>query len=141
MVTKLTLKALLEKLIQMDGAFILQNPHGSMELRGTDFYLSDYNEWLTIYHRTPKNSESRSHLHLKWRTFQSACVVAEAGETPQISFFMSAEPIDEPCMIWYFPSFFDWAQGKAEIPSNIALYESFVQDYGMTLQFVEPESS
>lgn len=140
MVTKMTLKALLTQLIQMDGAFILQNLHGSMELRGRDFYLSDFNEWLTIYHRAPKDSETRSHLHLKWGTFQLARIVEASGQTPQIEFFMTAEPIDEPCMIWYFPSFYNWANGKVEIPSNIALYKSFVQHYGMRLKLVVPIS-
>ena len=141
MVTKLTLKALLEKLIQMDGAFILQNPHGSMELRGTDFYLSDYNEWLTIYHRTPKSSESRSHLHLKWRTLRSATIARQEGHTPHLAFFTTPQPVDEPLLVWYFPSFYDWAHGKAEIPANKARYEAFVKNYGSVLHFINPDST
>jgi hypothetical protein len=51
---------------------------------------------------------------------------------------MTPEPGDEPVLIWYFPSFYDWANNKAEIPDNIALFEAFVEQYGKTLQLVEP---
>jgi hypothetical protein len=64
----------------------------------------------------------------------------EEGQTPQLSFFMTPEPVDEPVLIWYFPSFYDWANHKAEIPDHIALFEAFVEQYGKTLQLVEPTS-
>ena len=38
--TTMTLKALLELLLEMDGAFVLRNTNGSLEFRGQDFYLS-----------------------------------------------------------------------------------------------------
>ena len=138
MATTLTALELFEILVGMNGAFILQNPHGSMELRGTDFYLRHTNDWITLYHRAAKSPESRSHFHLKWRTLQWVRVDEAEGQTPQLSFFMTPEPVDEPVLIWYFPSFYDWANNKAEILDNIALFEAFVEQYGKTLQLVEP---
>jgi hypothetical protein len=139
MATTLTLKDLMTVLIRMDSTFILRNEHGSMELRGNDFYLSPYNEWLTIYHTTkPRSPESRSHLHLKWPTLQSAMIAREEGHTPHLGFFGTSEPAGEPLLLWYFPSFYDWSRNKAEIPANIAQYDAFVRDYGTTLRFVAP---
>lgn len=137
MVTTMTVKELLEVLLTMDGAFILENQHGSMELRGRDFYVNVYNEWLTIYHSTPKSPESQSHLHLKWPTLRVAVVQHADGQTPQLSFYGTPDPIGEPLLIWYFPSFYDWGRGKAEIPANIAQYDTFVATYGATVHLTE----
>ncbi len=136
----MTLQELLEILIHLRGTFILQNEHGSMELRGDDLYLSPYNEWITIYHATPKQPESQSHLHLRWQTLRSAAVVREEGQTPHLAFYKTPEAVGEPLLIWYFPSFYDWTHGKTEIPANIAQYEAFVESRGMVLQLVEPNS-
>ena len=141
MATTMTLKALLELLIRMDGTFILRNDYGSMELRGNDMYLSSYNEWLTVYHSTPKNPESQSHLHLKWHTLRAAVMVREEGQTPHLAFYGTAEAVGEPLLLWYFPSFYNWSQGKAEIPANIAQYEAFVATHGTALQLVEPSAA
>jgi hypothetical protein len=139
MATTLTLQDLMTVLIGMDSTFILRNDHGSMELRGNDFYLSPYKEWLTIYHTTQsRGPESRSHLHLKWQTLQSATIRREEGHTPHLAFFGTPEPEGEPLLVWYFPSFYNWSQNKAEIPAHIAQYDTFVQTYGTTLRFVEP---
>jgi hypothetical protein len=139
MTATLTLQELMTVLIRMDSTFILQNDHGSMELRGNDFYLSPYKEWLTIYHTTQsRGPESRSHLHLRWQTLQCATIRREEGHTPHLAFFGTAEPAGEPLLVWYFPSFYDWSQNKAEIPANIEQYDAFVQTYGTTLKFVEP---
>jgi hypothetical protein len=138
MVTTITALELFDILVGMNGAFILQNPHGSMELRGTDFYLRHTNDWITLYHRAATSPESRSHFHLKWRTLRWATVDEAEGQTPQVSFFMAPESVDEPALIWYFPSFYDWAHNKSEIPAHIALFEAFVEKYGKTLQQVEP---
>ena len=89
--TTITLKALLEVLLGMQGTFVLCNAHGSLEFKGQDLYLSSYQEWLTVYHSTPKNPESQSHLHLKWHTFQRAVVTHEAGRTPYLAFYGPAE--------------------------------------------------
>ena len=62
--TTITLTALLEVLLGMQGTFVLRNAHGSSEFKGQDLYLSAYEEWLTVYHATPPNPESQSHLHL-----------------------------------------------------------------------------
>ena len=137
MVTTMTLKELVEVLLTMDGAFILENQHGSMELRGRDFYVNVYNEWLTIYHSTPKNPESQSHLHLKWPTLQAAVIQHTDGQTPHLAFYGTPEPIGEPLLIWYFPSFYDWGRGKAEIPANIAQYDTFVATYGSAVHLTE----
>src|SRR6266849_6657143 len=89
--TTITLQALLELLLGMQGTFVLCNAHGSLEFKGQDLYLSSYQEWLTVYHATPKNPESQSHLHLKWHTFQSAVVTHEAGKTPYLAFYGTVE--------------------------------------------------
>jgi len=136
--TSITLQALLELLLGMQGTFVLCNAHGSLEFKGQDLYLSPYQEWLTVYHATPKNPESQSHLHLKWQTFQRVEVTHEAGRTPYLAFYGSTEAQGEAPLIWYFPSFYNWANGKTEIPDNIAQYETFVSIYGTTLQLVEP---
>ena len=132
--TTMTLKELLEVLLTMEGAFILENSYGSMELRGRDFYVNVYNEWLTIYHATPKNPESQSHLHLKWPTLQSAVIRQADGQTPHLAFYGTPEPEGEALLIWYFPSFYDWGRGKAEIPANIAQYTTFITTYGTSIQ-------
>jgi len=136
--TTITLKALLEVLLEMQGTFVLCNAHGSLEFKGQDLYLSPYQEWLTVYHATPKNPESQSHLHLKWHTFHRAVVTHTAGRTPYLAFYGAAEVGDEAPLLWYFPSFYNWANGKTELPENIAQYETFVTTYGTTLQLVEP---
>jgi len=139
--TTITLKALLEVLLEMQGTFVLCNAHGSLEFKGQDLYLSSYQEWLTVYHATPKNPESQSHLHLKWHTFHRAVVTHTAGRTPYLAFYGTAEVGDEAPLLWYFPSFYNWANGKTEIPENIAQYETFVTTYGTTLQLVEPAAT
>ena len=91
-----------------------------------------------MYHATPKNPESQSHVHLKWHTFQRAVVTHEAGRTPLLAFYGTAEAGDDAPLLWYFPSFYNWANGKTEIPEHMAQYETFVTTYGTTLQLVEP---
>ncbi len=139
MVQTIVFKDLLDILIRMDGAFVFYNAHGAMELRGADFYMSPSTEWLTIYHTEAQPPESRSHMHLRWRTFESASIVEEEGQTPHLAFSTTPTSVDEPQLVWYFPSFYDWEHNKAEIPENIAQYHDFVQQYGANLQFVEPE--
>ena len=132
-----TLHDFLERLIGMGGTFILRNEHGSMELRGQDMYLHPYNEWLTVYHTNTERPEARSHLHLKWRTLQAAAVRRSEGETPHLAFFKTTEPCDEPFLVWYFPSFYDWSQGKTLIPHNVARFESFIETYGEQVRFAD----
>src|SRR5437879_6913199 len=100
--TTITLKALLEVLLGMQGTFVLCNAHGSLEFKGQDLYLSSYQEWLTVYRATPKNPEWQSHLHLKWNTFQSAVVTHEAESTPYLAFYGTAEAGDDARLICYF---------------------------------------
>lgn len=139
MSTTMTLKTLLELLLTMDGAFVLCNDHGSLEFRGQDFYLSSYQDWLTIYHSTPNNPESQSHLHLKWKTLRSAVLIHEPEKTPYLAFYGGPEATaDEPRLIWYFPSFYNWANGKTAITANITQHAAFVETYGTTFQLVEP---
>jgi len=139
MVQTIVFKDLLDLLIRMNGAFVFYNAHGAMELRGTDFYMSPSTDWLTVYHAEASNPESRSHIHLKWRTFQSASIVEEEGQTPHLAFSTTSQGVDEPQLVWYFPSFHDWGNNKAEISDHIAQYENFVQQYGTHLKFVKPE--
>jgi hypothetical protein len=136
--TTITLKALLEVLLGMRGTFVLCNAHGSLEFKGPDLYLSVYEEWLTVYHATPKNPEAQSHLHLKGHTFQRAVVSHEVGKTPSLAFYGPTEGGDEAPLLWYFPSFYNWANGKTDIPEHMAQYDRFITTYGTTLQLVDP---
>ena len=139
--TTITLKALLEVLLGMRGTFVLCNAHGSLEFRGPDLYVHPYQEWLTVYHKTPTNPESQSHLHLKWHTFRHAVVTHEAGKTPYLAFYGTAEAGDDAPLLWYYPSFYNWANGKTDIPEHMAQYETFVNTYGATLQLVTPSAT
>src|SRR5499425_2766630 len=100
LMTTITLKELLEVLLGMRGTFVLCNAHGSLEFKGQDLYLSSYQEWLMVYHSTPKNPESQSHLHLKWHTFQSAIVTHEVGKTPYLAFYGTGEAGAEAPLLW-----------------------------------------
>jgi hypothetical protein len=132
-----TLHDFLAQLIDMGGTFILRNEHGSMELRGQDMYLHPYEEWLTVYHTKAESPEARSHLHLKRQTLQAATVCRSEGQTPHLAFFNTADPCGESLLVWYFPSFYDWNQGKTLIPDNVARFESFIKTYGEQVRFVE----
>ena len=134
-----TLHDFLEQLIDMGGTFILRNEHGSMELRGQDMYLHPYKEWLTVYHTNADRPEGRSHLHLRRQTLQAAAVRRSEGETPHLAFFETDEPHGDSLLVWYFPSFYDWSQGKALIPDNVARFEAFVETYGEQVRFAEKE--
>lgn len=139
MATPMTLQALLELLLTMDGAFALCNVHGSVELRGQDFYVSAYQQWLTVYHTTAGDPEARSHIHLKRHTLRLAVVIHEPEQTPYLAFYGIAGATEtEPLLIWYFPSFYNWAKGKTEIPANVAQHAAFVETYGTTFTFIEP---
>ena len=132
-----TLHDFMERLIDMGGTFILRNEHGSMELRGQDLYLHPYEEWLTVYHTNAERPEARSHLHLKQHTLRSAMVFRSEGQTPHLAFFKAGESCGDPLLVWYFPSFYDWSQGKALIADNVARFESFVETYGEQVRFAE----
>jgi hypothetical protein len=138
MMKEITLKDLLKVLLRMNGTFVLSNELGSMEFRGDDLYLRPHKEWITIYHSQVKSPESRSHLHLKWQTLRSATIAREEGKTPHLAFYRSAEPVGQPLLIWYFPSFYDWGNNKAEIRENQAQYVEFVKTYGTAFKFIEP---
>ena len=130
-----TLQDFLEQLVGMGGTFILRNEHGSMELRGEDMYLHPFNEWLTVYHTHSERPEARSHLHIKRETLQVARVCSAEGQTPYLAFFGAGGRTGEPQLTWYFPSFYDWAKGKALLPDNVARFESFVETYGEQVRF------
>jgi hypothetical protein len=68
-------------------------------------------------------------------------VTHEADKTPYLAFYGPAETADEAPLIWYFPSFYNWTRGKTEIPENIAQYETFVAEYGTTLQLIAPSTT
>ncbi|MDE0205934.1 MAG: hypothetical protein OXP66_07900 [Candidatus Tectomicrobia bacterium] len=135
-----TLHDFMALLVGMGGTFILRNEHGSMELRGQDMYLHPYNQWLTVYHTHAERPEARSHLHLRRETLQTAKVCRSEGQTPYLVFSGATEPCGEPLLTWYFPSFYDWSQGKALLPDNVARFESFVETYGEQVRFdAEPQ--
>src|SRR5262249_59042716 len=118
--TTITLQALLEVLLAMQGTFVLCNAHGSLEFKGQDLYLSSYQEWLTVYHATPKNPESQSHLHLKWHTFRRAVVTHEAGKTPYLAFYGTGEAGAERAHPLYFPRLYTSRNRENGNPANIA---------------------
>lgn len=124
------LEALLDELVALRGVFILQNTHGSAEFQGDDLYLSPIEEWVTIYHRGASNPESRSHLHLKRAMLRSARIERAPEQTPHLEFFRTPDGSGESTLSWYFPSFYDYQNGKADIPGNRAAYERFVNAHG-----------
>jgi hypothetical protein len=70
-----------------------------------------------------------------------AVVTHEAGKTPSLALYGPGEAGDDAPLLWYFPSFYNWAHGKTEIPEHITQYETFVATYGTTLQLVEPAAT
>ncbi len=124
------LEDLLAELIAFRGAFILQNAYGSMEFQGDDLYLSPTKEWITIYHEGASNPESQSHLHLRRAMLRSARIARELEETPYLQFFQAPKPSGESTLVWYFPSFYDYQKGKADIPENQKIYDAFVDAHG-----------
>ena len=124
------LEGLLAELIAIRGVFILRNAHGSMEFQGDDLYLSPIEEWITIYHEGASNPESQGHLHLRRAMLRSARIARELEETPHLQFFQTPEPSGESTLVWYFPSFYDYQKGKADIPENQKVYDAFVDAHG-----------
>jgi hypothetical protein len=131
------LAALLEELIELRGVFILRNAHGSSEFQGEDLYLSPIEEWITIYHERASNPESRSHLHLRRANLRSARVAREPEATPHLEFFQTREPAGESTLVWYFPSFYDYQNDKADIPRNRRAYDAFVEAHGSEFRIVD----
>ena len=131
------LEDLLAELIAIRGVFILENAHGSMEFQGDDLYLSPIEEWITIYHEGASNPESQGHLHLRRAMLRSARIARELGETPHLQFFQTPEPAGESTLAWYFPSFYDYQRGKADIPENQKIYEAFVDAHGSEFAIVD----
>ena len=121
----------------MKGTFILRNAHGAMELNSDDLYTSAAGEYVTLYQRGAANPESRSHLHLKWRTLRCARIEREEGETPHLAFYAEPELGGEPLLLWYFPSFYDYERDRESIPENVARYEEFVRERGSDLRLIE----
>src|SRR5215471_9820849 len=56
-------------------------------------------------------------------------------------FYGTVEAGDEAPLLWDFPRFYNWANGKTEIPENMAQYETFVTAYGTTLQLAAPSAT
>jgi len=136
MAGKVMLEELLTELIACRGAFILENAHGSMELRGDDLYLSPTEEWITVYHEGASSPESQSHLHLRRAMLRSARIAREPEETPHLQFFQTPEPSGESTLVWYFPSFYDYRNGKADVPENRKIYDAFVDAHGTEFAIV-----
>ncbi len=135
--TELRLSDLLGELVGMKGTFILRNAHGAMELNTDDLYSSAAGEYITLYERGPANPESKSHLHLKWRSLRSARIEREEQQTPHLAFYAAAEPEGEALLLWYFPSFYDYENGRKSIPENVARYEKFVAERGSSLRLID----
>jgi hypothetical protein len=130
------LESLLAELIAIRGTFILDNAHGSMEFRGDDLYLSPTEEWITVYHQGASSPESQSHLHLRRAMLRSARIAREPEETPHLQFFQTPEPSGESTLVWYFPSFYDYRNGKADVPENRKIYDAFVDAHGTEFAIV-----
>ena len=131
------LEDLLAELIAIQGVFILHNAHGSMELQGDNLYLNPTEEWITIYHEGASNPESQSHLHLRRAMLRSARIARVPEETPHLQFFRTPEPSGETIFVWYFPSFYDYRKGKADIPENQTVYDAFVDAHGSEFALID----
>ena len=131
------LEDLLAELIAIQGTFILQNAHGSMELRADDLYLNPTEEWITIYREGASNPESQSHLHLRRAMLRSGRIARELEETPHLQFFQTPKPSGESTLVWYFPSFYDYRKGKVDIPENQKVYDAFVDAHGSEFAIVD----
>ncbi len=131
------LEDLLADLIAIQGVFILQNAHGSMELQGDDLYLNPTEEWITIYHEGASNPESQSHLHLRRAMLRSARIERVAEDTPHLQFFQTPKPSGESSLAWYFPSFYDYRQGKSDILENQKVYDAFVDAHGSEFAIID----
>ncbi|MCZ6871641.1 MAG: hypothetical protein O7G84_19255 [Gammaproteobacteria bacterium] len=130
MAGSVNLEDLIGELIDLGGVFILQNAHGSMEFQGDDLYLSPIEEWITIYHERASSPESQSHLHLRRAMLRSARIARDPDETPHLQFFQTPEPSEDCTLVWYFPSFYDYRNGKADVPKNHKIYHAFVEAHG-----------
>ncbi len=130
MAGSVNLEDLIGELIALRGVFILQNAHGSMELQGDDLYLSPIEEWITIYHERASSPESQSHLHLRRAMLRSARIARDPDETPHLQFFQTPKPSEDCTLVWYFPSFYDYRNGKADVPENHKIYDAFVEAHG-----------
>ena len=137
MTGKVILESLISELIAIRGTFILDNHHGSMEFRGDDLYLRPTEEWITIYHQGAASPESQSHLHLRRAMLRSARIAREPGETPHLQFFPRPEPSGESTLVWYFPSFYNYRKGKADIPENQKIYDAFIDAHGNEFAIVD----
>ncbi len=68
---------------------------------------------------------------------RSARIARELGETPHLQFFQTQEPEGESILVWYFPSFYDYQKGKADIPENQKVYDAFVDAHGSEFAIVD----
>lgn len=165
MLKTLTYCELIQKMlpyVRMGGAIMLRNSQGTMELRGDDLELSEAGEWITIFHTSASNFERRSHLHLRKKGYEYACVVEIEGATPQIAFWskradnkdgtkLEVEPIrvpgmqhpatdkNRPPLSIYFPSFYDWANNKIPIEKNQKLFKEWIEINGREFELKPDE--
>ena len=137
MAGKVRLEDLLAELIALRGTFILDNAHGSMELRGGDLYLSPTEEWITLYHEGASSPEAQSHLHLRRAMLRSARIARQPEETPHLQFFQTPEQSGESTLVWYFPSFYNYRKGKVDVPKNQKIYDTFVAGHGSEFAIVD----
>lgn len=132
MAKTLALEELIEKMLERPGWVVLRNSEGTMELKGEDLTLKTHKDWITVYHGCCDNSESRSHLHLRKGSYRYACLVETEGYTPQMAFWLSEEDVSDskPSMAFYFPSFYDWSNGKKDIVEHQKYCERWLAKNG-----------
>jgi len=132
MKNNLLLQELLETLFLKPGMVVLRNPEGTVELKGDDLTMKEHGDWISIYHSTAANSESRSHLHLRKNSYHYACVRETEGYTAQMTFWKSKEEMSEtkPPFAVYFPAFYDWTDGKKEIAEHKKYFEKWLTEHG-----------
>jgi len=111
---------------------ILRNPKGTVELKGADLTIKEHGDWITIFHGSCQSSEQRSHLHLRKKSYHYACIRETEGYTPQMTFWIRQEDVcdDKPEFAVYFPSFYDWSEGKKPLLDHHQHYREWVKTHG-----------
>jgi hypothetical protein len=139
MSTALRLEELLKIMMVRPGMIVLRNAQGTMELKGQDLIMKDHQDWITIYHDGEKSSETRSHLHMRKNSYAYAIVRELEGYTPHMTFWITKEDFceDKPPFAVYFPSFYDWTDGKTALKENHVYYEAWVKEHGCEFELLQ----
>jgi hypothetical protein len=138
MTISLLIEDLMAKLMVRPGMIVLRNPEGTVELKGDDLILKEHGDWVTVYHGTDTISEKRSHLHMRKKGYAYACVREVEGYTAHMTFWKTKEDFceDKPPFAMYFPTFYDWTDGKTELPEHKEYFEKWVAKHGRHFELI-----